>query len=80
MVPPVGKPLNNNVSASAQMACDKRLAKEDKMREAYRKTFPTKAQTDKYRNDYFNSDEYYDVIHRSEGNHAEIIKFLQAHP
>ncbi|MBP5496767.1 MAG: transglutaminase domain-containing protein [Bacteroidales bacterium] len=80
MVPPVGKPLNNNVSASAQMACDKRLAKEDKMREAYRATFPTKAQTDKYRNDYFNSDEYYDVIHRSEGNHAEIIKFLQAHP
>ena len=80
MVPPVGKPLNNNVSASAQMACDKRLAKEDKMREAYRATFPTKTQTDKYRNDYFNSEEYYDVIHRSEGNHAEIIKFLQAHP
>ena len=80
MVPPVGKSLNNDVSTSAQMACDKRLAKEDKMREAYRATFPTKAQTDKYRNDYFSSDEFYDVIRRSEGNHAEIIKFLQTHP
>lgn len=80
MVPPVGKPLNNNVSASAQMACDKRMAKEDKMREAYRNTFPTKAQTDKYRNDYFSPEEFYDVIHRSEGNYAEILKFLQNHP
>ena len=80
MVPPVGKPLTNNVSATAQMACDKRMAKEDKMREAYRNTFPTKAQTDKYRNDYFTPEEFYDVIHRSEGNHAEIIKFLQDHP
>ena len=80
MVPPVGKPVVNNVSASAQMACDKRLAKEDKMREAYRATFPTKAQTAKYKNDYFNEDEFYDVVHRSEGNHVEIIKFLQSHP
>ena len=80
MVPPVGKPLNNNVSATAQLACEKRMAKEDKMREAYRKTFPTKAQTDKYKNEYFTADEFYDVIHRSEGNHAEIIQFLQNHP
>ena len=80
MNPPVGKPLNNNVSATAQMACDKRLAKEDKIREAYRATFPTKAQTDKYRNDYFSQEEFYDVVHRSEGNHAEIIRFLQNHP
>ena len=79
MVPPVGKPLNNNVSATAQLACEKRMAKEDKMREAYRKTFPTKAQTAKYKNEYFTADEFYDVIHRSEGNHAEIIKFLQNH-
>ena len=80
MVPPVGRPLANNVSATAQLACDKRMAKEDKMREAYRKTFPTKAQTDKYRNDYFSQEEFYDVIHRSEGNHAEILRFLQNHP
>ena len=79
MVPPVGKPLSNNVSAAAQLACDKRLAKEDKMREAYRKTFPTRSQTAKYKNEYFSADEFYDVIHRSEGNHVEIIKFLQNH-
>ena len=79
MVPPAGKPLNNNVSATEQLACDKRMAKEDKMREAYRKTFPTQAQTAKYKNEYFTADEFYDVIHRSEGNHVEIIKFLQNH-
>ena len=79
MVPPAGKPLNNRVSAAAQLACNKRLAKEDKMREAYRKTFPTKLQTDKYQNEYFTPEEFYDVIHRSEGNHAEILKFLQKH-
>ena len=79
MVPPVGKPVVNNVSASQQAVCDKRLAKEDKMREAYRKSFPTKANTDKYDNEYFTADEFYDVIHRSEGNHVEIIKFLQNH-
>ena len=79
MVPPVGKPLDNNVSATAQLACEKRMAKEDKMREAYRKTFPTKTQTDKYKNEYFTADEFYDVVRRSEGNHAEILKFLQNH-
>ncbi|MBR0304753.1 MAG: transglutaminase domain-containing protein [Bacteroidales bacterium] len=79
MVPPAGKPLNNRVSAAAQLACNKRLAKEDKMREAYRKTFPTKLQTDKYQNEYFTPEEFYDVIHRSEGNHAEIMRFLQNH-
>ena len=79
MNPPVGKPVVNTVSAAQQAACDKRLAKEDKMREAYRKTFPTRAQTDKYQNEYFTPDEFYDVIHRSEGNYAEIIQFLQKH-
>lgn len=79
MVPPVGKPQNNTANATAQLACNKRIAKEDNMREAYRKTFPTKAQTDKYHNEYFTPEEFYDVIHRSEGNHAEILKFLQKH-
>ena len=79
MKPPVGKPVVNTVSAAQQAACDKRLAKEDAMREAYRKTFPTKVQTDKYHNEYFTPEEFYDVIHRSEGNYAEIITFLQNH-
>ena len=79
MKPPVGKPVVNTVSAAQQAACDKRLAKEDAMREAYRKTFPTRAQTDKYHNEYFTPEEFYDVIHRSEGNYAEIIQFLQKH-
>ena len=79
MVPPAGKPMNHTVSATAQLACDKRMAKEDKMREAYRNTFPTKAQTAKYKNEYFTPDEFYDVVHRSEGNYAEILRFLQNH-
>ncbi len=79
MNPPAGKPLNSFVSTSAQAACDKRLAKEDKKREAYRATFPTRQQTAKYHNEYFTDEEFYDIIHRSEGNYAEIIKFLQNH-
>ncbi len=79
MKPPAGRPVAGSVDAAAQTACDKRMAREDKMREAYRKSFPTKAQTDKYTNEYFTSDEFYDVIRRSEGNHAEILKFLQNH-
>lgn len=79
MVPPVGKTLNNSASAAAQLTCEQRMAQEDKMREAYRNTFPTKEQTAKYHNEYFTADEFYDVIHRSEGNYAEIIKFLQNH-
>ena len=78
MNPPVGKPVVNTVSASQQAACDKRLAKEDKMREAYRATFPTEKWVKaNLKSEYFTDEELYDIVRRSEGNYADVIKFLQ---
>jgi len=79
IVPPVGNPDIPAPDPVRQARCDQRKHYEDSLREAYRKTFPTKAQTDQYHNEYFAQEEFYDVIHRSEGNHAEILKFLQNH-
>ena len=80
MKPPAGKPVVNNVSASKQAVCSKRLAEEDKMREAYRATFPTEEWVKaNLKSEYFTGEELYDIVHRSEGNYAEIIKFLQKH-
>ena len=78
MNPPAGKPVVNNVSAAQQAACSKRLAKEDKMREAYRATFPTEKWVKaNLKSEYFTDEELYDIVHRSEGNYADVIKFLQ---
>ena len=78
MVPPAGKPLNSNVSATAQLACEKRMAKEDKMREAYRATFPTEEWVKaNLKSEYFTDEELYDIVRRSEGNYADVIKFLK---
>lgn len=79
MNPPKGKPIVNHVSTAARISCEKRLSKEDKMREAYRATFPTKSQLQKVKNENFSVEEYSDIIRRSEGNYLEINTFLQAH-
>jgi len=79
IVPPAGNPDLPTPDPARQVRCDQRKQYEDSLREAYRATFPTRAQTDQYHNEYFTPEEFYDIIHRSEGNHAEILKFLQNH-
>ena len=80
MAPPVGRPTANRVNPDAQTACDKRLAGEDLMRETYRNSFPAEAWVkDNLHSEYFTAEELSDLVRRSEGNHAEIIKFLQNH-
>ena len=79
IVPPVGNPNIPAPDPARQARCDQRKHYEDSLRETYRAAFPTRAQTDQYYNEYFTQEEFYDVIHRSEGNHAEILKFLQKH-
>ena len=79
IAPPAGNPDIPAPDPARQARCDQRKQYEDSLREAYRATFPTKAQTDQYHNEYFTPEEFYDIIHRSEGNYAEIIKFLQNH-
>ena len=79
IVPPAG---NSDIPApdpARQARCDQRKHYEDSLRETYRATFPTRAQTDQYHNEYFTPEEFYDIIHRSEGNYAEILRFLQNH-
>ncbi len=79
IVPPTGNPDIPAPDPTRQARCDQRKHYEDSLREAYHNTFPTRAQTDQFHNEYFNPEEFYDIIHRSEGNHAEILRFLQNH-
>lgn len=79
IVPPYGNPALPEPDSARFARCEERKAQEDIMRERYRSTFPTKAQTDQFHNEYFTPEEFYDVIRRSEGNHAEILLFLQKH-
>lgn len=59
----------------------KRLAYEDSLRNAYTATFPTK---ENYRqlmksNPNLTDEQAWEIIHKGEGNYAEIIKFLDKH-
>lgn len=79
MCPPTGGANIKSASAKRQALNDKRKAAEDAMREAYRNTWPTKATLASYHNANFTDDQLYDIIHKSEGNYAEIMAFLSAH-
>jgi transglutaminase-like putative cysteine protease len=81
MVPPVaGEP--KVVAAEEETAANaKRLAYEDSLRNAYTATFPTK---DNFKqlmkpNPNLTDEQAWEIIRKSEGNYAEIIKFLDNH-
>jgi hypothetical protein len=81
MVPPVaGDP--KVVATEEEIAANaKRLAYEDSLRNVYTATFPTK---DNYKqfmkpNPNLTDEQAWEVIHKSEGNYAEIVKFLDNH-
>ena len=80
IVPPVGNPDIPAPDPARQARCDRRKQYEDSLREAYRATFPTEAWVKaNLKSEYFTDEELYDIVRRSEGNYAEIIKFLQKH-
>ncbi|MCR4964772.1 MAG: transglutaminase domain-containing protein [Bacteroidales bacterium] len=79
IVPPYGDPTLPEPDSMRNARCEERKAKEDAMRERYRSTYPTKESLKDIHNEYFSDEEFYDVIKRSEGNHAEILAFLQKH-
>ena len=81
MVPPVaGEP--KVVATEVETAANaKRLAYEDSLRNAYTATFPTK---DNYKqllkpNINITDEQAWEIIHKSEGNYAEIAKFINNH-
>jgi len=81
MNPPTGGTTLRQPTPERQQLNDQRKRQEDKLREAYRATWPTKDALVKanYHNANFTDEQLYDIIHRSEGNYREIMKFLDAH-
>lgn len=79
MYPPVGGANIKQTSAKKQALNEKRKDEENAKREAYRNSWPTKESLANYHNANFSDEQLYDIIHRSEGNYAEIMKFLDRH-
>ncbi|MBP5341063.1 MAG: transglutaminase domain-containing protein [Bacteroidales bacterium] len=81
MVPPVAGNPKVVVTEEETAANAKRLAYEDSLRNAYTATFPTK---DNYKqllksNPNLTDKQAWEIIHKSEGNYAEIAKFINNH-
>ncbi len=84
MVPPVAGEPKVVATEEETAANAKRLAYEDSLRNAYTATFPTK---DNYKSflpkDWcwnprlFSDEQVWEIIHKSEGNYAEIYKFFE---
>lgn len=79
MTPPAARPVQQNVTEEQQAVNDRRLAYEDSLREAYHRTYPDKQMLASVRNANFNSEDLIKIIGKSEGNYAEIMKFLAMH-
>lgn len=81
MVPPMAGDPKVTATEEETAANAKRLAHEDSLRNAYTATFPTK-ETYKQQmkpNPNLSDDQAWEIIRKSEGNYAEIIKFLNNH-
>ena len=81
IVPPIAGEPKVTATEEETAANAKRLAYEDSLRNAYTATFPTK---DNYKqfmkpNHNLTDEQAWEIIHKSEGNYAEIIKFLDNH-
>ena len=81
MVPPVAGEPKVTTTDEETAANARRLAYEDSLRNAYTATFPTK---DNYKqllkpNINITDEQAWEIIHKSEGNYAEIAKFINNH-
>lgn len=81
MVPPAAGEPKVTATDEETAANAKRLAYEDSLRNAYTATFPTK---DNYKqllkpNINITDEQAWEIIHKSEGNYAEIAKFINNH-
>ncbi len=78
MVPPAAGEPKVTATEEETTANAKRLVYEDSLRNAYTATFPTK---DNYKqllkpNINITDEQAWEIIHKSEGNYAEIVKFI----
>ncbi len=81
MIPPVAGEPKVVATEEETAANAKRMAYEDSLRNAYTATFPTK---DNYKqllkpNINITDEQAWEIIHNSEGNYAEIAKFINNH-
>ena len=81
MVPPVAGDPKVVATEEKTAANARRLAYEDSLRNAYTATFPTKETYKQLMkpNPNLTDDEAWEIIRKSEGNYAEIIRFLDNH-
>lgn len=77
--PPVEKAANHSVSQEKIELNNRRLLYEDSLRNAYLKTFMTESEAKKIVNGNLTPDQIWEIIHKSEGNYAEIVKFINQH-
>jgi hypothetical protein len=81
IVPPVAGDPKVVATEEETAANAKRLAYEDSLRNAYTATFPTKENYKQLMkpNPNLNDEQAWEIIRKSEGNYAEIIRFLDNH-
>ena len=80
MVPPAAGEPKVTATDEETAANAKRLAYEDSLRNAYTATFPTKDNKQLLKPNINITDEQaWEIIHKSEGNYAEIAKFINNH-
>lgn len=81
MVPPAAGEPKVVATEEETAANAKRLAYEDSLRNAYTATFPTKENYKQLMksNSNLTDEQAWEIIHKSEGNYAEIINFLNNH-
>ena len=87
MVPPIAGNPKVVATEEETAANAKRLAYEDSLRNAYTATFPTEENFKSYltkdwlwNQDMFSDAQVWEIIHKSEGNYAEIVKFFEHWP
>lgn len=78
ITPPEGNYRTDDVADEELAANARRLAYEDSIRNAYLASFPTKENFKQMikPNANLTDDQAWEIIHKSEGNYAEIIKFI----
>ena len=83
--PPAGKIIDDDATPEEVAANNRRLQQEDSLRNAYWQTFPTNVETchgtspQLQPNPNLSDEQAWEIIHKSEGNYAEIIKFINNH-
>ncbi|MBQ3982572.1 MAG: transglutaminase domain-containing protein, partial [Bacteroidales bacterium] len=84
IVPPVPGTAKVTPSDEAVARNARRLAYEDSLRNAYTATFPTKDNFKSYlpkdwiwNQDLFSDAQVWEIVHKSEGNYAEIFKYFE---